>query len=90
MSKMSLKLTMDRIEIASKQSPIVVCLCDSPYIVDTFFGATVMSQRMIENKDPSIIGVYDKSMGLQSVEKEIRAALKGEWDKDRERNGWYE
>lgn len=76
MSIMTLKLTMDRIEFATKKSPIVVCLIKSNEKLNVFFGSTVMSKKIIEGEDPNILGVFDRSMSMVWIEKKIRDALK--------------
>lgn len=68
MSNMSVKQTMKRIEIATPASQICVLDAFKNGLVNPVFAQTVMTQKMIDEKHPDIIGVYDKTMNLKEIE----------------------
>ena len=75
MSMMNLRHTMERIKTATLDSPIAVFKSDLKGFVNTVFGATVQTQRLIAANDPSLIGVYDGSMNLLEIERQIQTKM---------------
>lgn len=72
MSFMTVHHAMDRIKAADPSSPIAIFRCGKEGEVNAVFGATVKTQQMIADGDPSLIGVYDSSMNLKIIEDVLR------------------
>jgi len=71
MSNGNLQQVMIRINGATPESQIAVFRTDLPEMLNAVFAATVLTQRMIEAKDQTLIGVYDGTMDLQAIKKEL-------------------
>jgi hypothetical protein len=75
MSLMSVMHTMDRIKFATTSSPIAVFRCDKVGLVNAVFANTIQTQRMIEEKDPNLIGVYHSSMDIPEINRALRKSV---------------
>jgi len=71
MSKGNLQQVMARIKGSEVSSPIAVFRCDEPEMLNAVFAATVKTQQMIEQRHPDLIGVYDGTMNLDQVLREL-------------------
>lgn len=71
MSNSSLQVVMGRIKCAIPDSKIAVFRTNRPGQLDAVFESTVLTKKMIATKHIALIGVYDGTMDLQSVEKEL-------------------
>ena len=75
MSISTIKTILGRVEVARVTSPIAVFKVSSiDGTLEAVFGATVLSQRRIKNKDPALVGVFDKSMPCAEVKAALHAA----------------
>lgn len=71
MSIMSVKLIMERIAIATPNSPIAVFRYGKSKYLNAMFGSTVRTMQQIRNGDPDLIGIYDKTMNAHEIELEL-------------------
>jgi hypothetical protein len=72
MSLMSVSHTIDRIKGATELSKIAVFRCEKSGEVNAVFASTVKTQKLIREKHPDLIGVYDSSMNLHEIERTLR------------------
>ena len=69
MSIMTVDLIMEKIKIATPESPIAVFKCDIIGQLDAVFAETVETRRVIRSAEKQLVGVYHKGMELSCVEK---------------------
>jgi hypothetical protein len=77
MSKATISLAIQRIEIAAPESPLAVFRINSQH-VNVTFANTVESRARINRRDPSLIGVYDKHSDPAHVRKSLTNATRGQ------------
>lgn len=75
MSTGTLAQVMDRIRGASIDSPIAVFSVGSSEKLNAVFGATITTQRMINQQHPDLIGVYNNQMNMDEVRKQLNSHL---------------
>ncbi len=79
MSKMDIKLALERIAIAPKDSPLLVLTCGEKDNVLCYFSNTIESRKMVNQSNA--IGVFDKTMNLDEVKAVIRAKVRADYGK---------
>jgi hypothetical protein len=67
---------MVRIKGATPDSQIAVFRCDEPENLNAVFAATVITRRMIDEGHRDLIGVYDGTMNLGDIERELRSHVR--------------
>ena len=75
MSEIFFPLAMQRI-IGSDSPLLVLTVKDAPRTVDVLFADTVVSQQMIREKDPRIIGVFHGCISEDALRAALKAGLK--------------
>ncbi len=78
MSITNLQHTMLRIDGATPDSRIAVFKCDKPGHLNTVFGDTVTTQKLIKSKDPAFVGIYHRQMDMSAIESKLRNILSKE------------
>ena len=75
----TISMIKDRIKVATKESPIAVYAFNSVTgrYLDSKFAAILPVQSDIEKNHPALVGVYDRSMSIDAIEKELRQAERG-------------
>lgn len=76
MSLANLEITIGRIKSATKDSPIACFRTPVPELIDSMFADTIRTQRLIDNNDPDLIGVYHGGMNLAQIKKVLQAEIK--------------
>lgn len=78
MGYLTLRLTMERIGVATKTSPIAVFRCSKPEHLRSVFAATAETRRVLNvaGGDPSLIGVFHRNMNTTRVENLLRLNIK--------------
>lgn len=71
MSKCSINQVMMRIKGSDASSQIAVFRCEEPEKLDAVFASTVKTRSMIVQRQPGLIGVYDGTMNLDQVSREL-------------------
>lgn len=69
MSIMTVDLIMERIKIATPDSPIAVFRSAIIGQLDAVFAETVETRRVIRSAEKQLVGVYHRGMELSCVEK---------------------
>jgi hypothetical protein len=67
-------MILNRIQSASKRSPIAVFRCNIPEKLNAVFADTAVSAKQIENDD-RLVGVYHRRMSEDRILMELRAAV---------------
>jgi hypothetical protein len=67
MSLANLTVIMGRIKTATEASPIAVFKSAEYGKLNAVFGATVLTQSMINIGDPDYLGLYHKDMDLKKI-----------------------
>lgn len=71
MTDYNLEITLARIASATPFSKIAVFRTKRLGMLNSVFAATSHSHRLIKAKDPLLIGVYDRTMDLDAIAKEL-------------------
>lgn len=74
MSKCTVATAIERIKVATQESPIVVYKHKEHGFLECFF-LTAVTKRMLKNQIP--VGVYSNDMMLNYVSKELSQAANG-------------
>jgi len=75
MAKMTIQTILERIRIAPIDSPLLILTCGEKDNVLCYFTNTVTSQQFIRAKPSRMIGVFDGSMDLEKVKKQMRTQM---------------
>jgi hypothetical protein len=67
MSHATLKHIMERIEFATKESPISVFTSEFKGKLDAVFGATIHTKQLIASREKTYIGTFDKFSDMDAV-----------------------
>ena len=71
MSHATLKHIMERIEFATKESPIAVFTSEFKGNLNAVFGATIHTKQLIASGDKTYIGTFDKFSETDAVVKKL-------------------
>ena len=71
MSESNLQQVMTRISGATPESQIAVFRTGHPEKLNAVFSSTVVTQKMISDKDHKFIGTYDRTMDLQKIKRTL-------------------
>ena len=75
MSEATLRHVMERIEGATKQSPIAVFRSEFRGKLNAVFGATLHTLQLIDSKDKSYIGSFHKEMDADAIYKKLDGCI---------------
>jgi len=75
MSDATLKHIMERIEFATKESPIAVFTSEFRGKLDAVFGATIHTKQLIASGDKTYIGTFDKFSDTDAVVKKLSGMI---------------
>ncbi len=76
MAKMTIQTVLERIRIAPNDSPLLILTCREKDNVLCYFANTVTSQQFIRAKPSSLIGVFDGSMDLEEIKKQMKNQMR--------------
>ena len=75
MALTNLEHTMLRIDGATPGSRIAVFKCDKPGHLNTVFGDTVTTQKLIKSNDQAFVGIYHRQMDISAIESKLRNVI---------------
>ena len=76
MSLSTLDIIIDRIKLATEESPIVVFKQPMEKNLNAVFADTVFTKRWIKYKEFFFVGNFHRNMELDEVKRQLKAALK--------------
>lgn len=77
MSRATLNTIMQRISIATEQSPVMVFDSGDPNKFNCVFGSTIESKQQLKNPKDRLVGVFHNGMNKHNV----RVSLQKEFDR---------
>lgn len=77
MTLCTIEQAMDRIRVATQESPVAVFTTEQAHRVDVVFADTVHTRNRMDIDRRRLVGVFDQTMELGRARANIRASVSG-------------